>query len=196
MCFASLYRIVTIVRLTETEDISWAKSDVFIWSSVEPSVGIISGCLPTLRAPLMHFLRTVFGYEDPFGSSGGSHQPAHQLPEIETISKKKSRKPVKDILEETQKSQITQTTLVGDEKDDPILEQRPSFSRFGSNRNEKVVLRPDEDEVCLTTVIEGKDNQSNNQAEEKSLSESGEGIKVHKDFTWWESGTQKPGQAD
>ncbi|CAG5180885.1 uncharacterized protein ALTATR162_LOCUS9486 [Alternaria atra] len=42
VCFASLYRIITIVRLVQTTDISWAKSDVFIWSSVEPSVGIIS----------------------------------------------------------------------------------------------------------------------------------------------------------
>jgi hypothetical protein len=49
VCIASGIRIKVIVDLTKSRDISWAKSDVFIWSSVEPSVGIISCCLPTLR---------------------------------------------------------------------------------------------------------------------------------------------------
>ncbi|PGG99229.1 hypothetical protein AJ79_08621 [Helicocarpus griseus UAMH5409] len=53
VCIAPLVRIKVIVDLTKTMNISWAKSDVFIWSSVEPSVGIISGCLPTLRGLLM-----------------------------------------------------------------------------------------------------------------------------------------------
>ncbi|PVH99474.1 hypothetical protein DM02DRAFT_488481, partial [Periconia macrospinosa] len=52
VCFASLYRLMTIIWFADSVDMSWTKSDVFVWSLVEPSVGIISACLPTLR-PLL-----------------------------------------------------------------------------------------------------------------------------------------------
>ncbi|KAK2750977.1 hypothetical protein FQN57_000052 [Myotisia sp. PD_48] len=80
VCVASIIRIRVIIALTKTIDISWAKSDVFIWSSVEPSVGIISGCLPTLRCFFVWLLRqcglSIFvpnstreNYETPDGSN-------------------------------------------------------------------------------------------------------------------------------
>ncbi|KAH6876100.1 hypothetical protein BKA58DRAFT_419471 [Alternaria rosae] len=81
VCFASLYRIITIVRLMAAQDISWKKSDVFIWSSVEPSIGIISGCLPTLQP---FFIRTTHALAGAFGAT-----PSH-VPEQEGIESRET----------------------------------------------------------------------------------------------------------
>jgi hypothetical protein len=97
VCFASLYRIITIIRLTETTDISWAKSDVFIWSSVEPSVGIISGCLPTMHALAIHVL-AKFGIDTSHLIARPAPKPQQEpnswgnVTPLETISKKRTRK--------------------------------------------------------------------------------------------------------
>lgn len=161
VCFASLYRIITIVHLTQTTDISWAKSDVFIWSSVEPSIGIISGCLPTLRPLLMHILESFFGYSPSTWRSSGA-TGSHGLSPLETISKKRTRKVNKrDILEETQ---ITQLGADGGP----------------------------EDEMGLTTTIQGKDSQASmggGRTDQESLASTrnGSGIEVSKDFEWGET---------
>lgn len=75
VCIASIIRITVIISLTKTTDISWAKSDVFIWSSVEPSVGIISGCLPTLRSFFVWVLRST-GLSCGLGGTGQTPQNA------------------------------------------------------------------------------------------------------------------------
>lgn len=41
--------------MTENMDITWNFGRGFIWSSIEPSLGIISACLPTLR-PLVRYI--------------------------------------------------------------------------------------------------------------------------------------------
>ncbi|PSN65116.1 hypothetical protein BS50DRAFT_51628 [Corynespora cassiicola Philippines] len=183
VCFASLYRIVTIIRLTRTTDISWAKSDVFIWSSVEPSIGIISGCLPTLRPLLMSLLHKV-GI-DPWsqkGSSGGGD--SHKLNTIQTISKKRTRKVKKDILDETQFTNIDEV----DEEQGEVKVNKDKGFRFSSQRANESNWRPDEDEMCLTTtVIQGRDEKGAGTVDEVSLKsgrESGNGITIKKEFNW------------
>lgn len=92
VCFASMYRIITVSRLVGTTDISWAKSDVFIWSSVEPSIGIISGCLPTLRPLMLHIMKSCFNLVPSEQSSGGKGTRSISLNPIETIGKLRVRK--------------------------------------------------------------------------------------------------------
>ncbi|KAF2498184.1 hypothetical protein BU16DRAFT_456256 [Lophium mytilinum] len=179
VCFASLYRIVTIIRLTKTTDISWAKSDVFIWSSVEPSIGIISGCLPTLRPVLMHILHDVFGYDL---KSSGSDNGGPPYPTLETISKKRTRKVRNrdvdaEVLNETQLTHSPGKTKI----------------RFGKIEAETGRWRPDEDEMCLTTtVVEGRNASKTNvgchtdKDVESQGCESRDGIKVEKQFFWGE----------
>ncbi|KAL7780177.1 hypothetical protein CFE70_010199 [Pyrenophora teres f. teres 0-1] len=141
VCFASLYRLITINRLVHTKDISWAKSDVFIWSSVEPSVGIISGCLPTLR-PLMILAMNNLSRRMPstLKSSRHSESPAHSLDPLETISKKRTRKiKIKDPLE---------STVAGTES----RVDRKSWMRSRTDNEHWGKFRPDDDEMCLTTT--------------------------------------------
>lgn len=142
VCFASLYRIVTIVRLTQTMDISWAKSDVFIWSSVEPSVGIISGCLPTLRPLMLYVMRRVGIEPSSIGATKGTAEgggAGSNINPLETISKKRTRKKHRDILDETQ------FTVLGDE------EEGGGAGPFDKNTDPSVTSRSD-DEICLTRL--------------------------------------------
>ncbi|KAL2017885.1 hypothetical protein VTK56DRAFT_1541 [Thermocarpiscus australiensis] len=147
VCFASLYRIVTIVRLTQTKDISWAKSDVFIWSSVEPSVGIISGCLPTLRPLMLHVLRTL-GFEPATGGGNkgsGPQESGLTSNPLETISKKRTRKIRRDILDETQ------FTTLGDDDEEGGGARGPFSNGMKKNGADSAsVVSGSEDEVRLT----------------------------------------------
>ncbi|OQE38380.1 hypothetical protein PENCOP_c008G02493 [Penicillium coprophilum] len=47
VCVASICRIITFQINSEGTDTTWTIAPVFIWSSVEPFVGIICACLPT-----------------------------------------------------------------------------------------------------------------------------------------------------
>ncbi|KAF2016342.1 hypothetical protein BU24DRAFT_441549 [Aaosphaeria arxii CBS 175.79] len=188
VCFASLYRIVTIVHLTQTTDISWAKSDVFIWSSVEPSIGIISGCLPTLRPLLMFILRKYFGHVPAPRkrlSRGDGSQP---LDTLETISKKSTRKPSRmNDLEETR---------MGDEDDDNNQNEGQEDDHSATGRlttngqhTQEGSLRPDRHEMCFTTtVIEGTESKTHSRhgGDSPASREEPSGITVSKEFNWGE----------
>lgn len=41
--------------------ITWIMGNVFIWSSVEPCIGIVCACLPTLQSLLRYTIARVFG---------------------------------------------------------------------------------------------------------------------------------------
>lgn len=47
VCAASICRILALQTNTHGTDATWTMAPVFIWSSVEPFVGIICACLPT-----------------------------------------------------------------------------------------------------------------------------------------------------
>lgn len=173
VCIASLIRIRVIVELTQTTDISWAKSNVFIWSSVEPSVGIISGCLPTLRPLLTWVLHKWFGYAPRVES-------AHGVSPIETISKKRTRTRPRRTDNELEETQF--------ENDDNMLQSKSRhrvLSRFGSENGGKA--RPGDDEVCLTTIVASKGNSNGslktNETSEQDTTQPA-GIVVKKQFGW------------
>ncbi|KAI2822937.1 hypothetical protein CBS12448_11057 [Aspergillus niger] len=42
-------------------DITWIMGNVFIWSSVEPCIGIVCACLPTLQPLLRYTIQRIFG---------------------------------------------------------------------------------------------------------------------------------------
>ena len=184
VCFASLYRIITITRLVQSTDISWAKSDVFIWSSVEPSIGIISGCLPTLR-PLMIRVLNTFSSHLPStrkSSSGGGSQP-YPLNPIETISKKRTRKiSKKDDLEGTLVDEVG--TLAS------VRGERKSWKKTRPTHEHSKSWRPDEDEMCLTTTtVHGSDKGDIQVGIEDLFPAKNDtrGITMTKEFDWDEA---------
>lgn len=51
-CIASFMRIYYMSFLDEDLDVNWIMGDVFVWSTIEPSIGILCACLPSLQ-PLL-----------------------------------------------------------------------------------------------------------------------------------------------
>ncbi|KAE8160216.1 hypothetical protein BDV40DRAFT_314030 [Aspergillus tamarii] len=68
VCVATIVRISAITKMKDSVDITWVIGDAMIWSNVEPCIGIVSACLPTLR-PLLRQIPQLrlWGI---FGSSG------------------------------------------------------------------------------------------------------------------------------
>ncbi|KAF2627326.1 hypothetical protein BU25DRAFT_341779 [Macroventuria anomochaeta] len=172
VCLASMYRIITIARLVKTTDVSWAKSDVFIWSSVEPSIGIISGCLPTLRPLMLQIMQSWFNFIPSGRSSSGKGSRSISLKPIETIGQKRMRKiSEQDTLGG---SQFTELNNDGDADE----ERRGHHSR---------TWRPDEDEMCRTTTTVHARNDSRTGTERSTPDARDGGINVTKMFEWDEA---------
>lgn len=60
VCVATIVRIYSITKLKSSVDITWAIGDAMIWSNVEPCIGIVSACLPTMR-PVLRQLMASWG---------------------------------------------------------------------------------------------------------------------------------------
>ncbi|KAL4876880.1 hypothetical protein BJY04DRAFT_138127 [Aspergillus karnatakaensis] len=60
VCVATGVRIHAITKMGSSVDITWVIGDAMIWSNVEPCIGIVSACLPTLR-PLLRQIPQLRG---------------------------------------------------------------------------------------------------------------------------------------
>ncbi|KAF4445620.1 hypothetical protein F53441_10684 [Fusarium austroafricanum] len=69
VCIASAVRVYYLDEFSRAPDKTWAMGTVAIWSSVEPSMGIVSACLPSFNA----FVR----YVRHRGSSGDRRSSYH-----------------------------------------------------------------------------------------------------------------------
>ncbi|KAI5467815.1 hypothetical protein BGZ63DRAFT_431366 [Mariannaea sp. PMI_226] len=69
VCLASIVRIYYLHGLFVHHDPTWWLGSAMAWSSIEPSVAIISACLPTF-APLFRVRRSSQKGSSPFNSSG------------------------------------------------------------------------------------------------------------------------------
>ncbi|GLI76665.1 hypothetical protein PoHVEF18_004939 [Penicillium ochrochloron] len=57
VCIASIVRLHYLTCLKGTLDITWVMSDVYVWSTVEPCLGIICACLPALQPLVQSFMK-------------------------------------------------------------------------------------------------------------------------------------------
>ncbi|KAL4963048.1 putative integral membrane protein Pth11-like [Aspergillus stella-maris] len=74
VCVASLIRIYSMVPLKHNLDVTWIMGDVYVWSSVEPCIGILCACLPTLQPLIRRTLKKVLGSSLARGRLGESSQ--------------------------------------------------------------------------------------------------------------------------
>ncbi|PGH02831.1 hypothetical protein GX51_04443 [Blastomyces parvus] len=171
VCIVSIVRIKFMGDLAKAKDVTFILVNIFLWSFVEPCIGIVCACLPTLRPLLQRWSRALFGTE--FGkssSTGPGITPA---------------------LVRTQQS----TTVDGTKK------QKNGFKRMKGNTvddtiisgNGRVRLRPADDETMLTTVsaqFEMDDYRRNGTSDADSESQTQTtptmGIRVKTDFGWQE----------
>lgn len=57
VCIASAVRVYYLDVFAKAADNTWAMGTVAIWSSVEPSMGIVSACLPSFKSFLRYLRR-------------------------------------------------------------------------------------------------------------------------------------------
>ncbi|KAI0406511.1 hypothetical protein F4802DRAFT_596206 [Xylaria palmicola] len=72
VCVVSAVRIWAFYRFTVAIDITWVQANVFLLSSVEPSFGIVSACLPTLGPLYLRVLEKITERNTEGGSNGKS----------------------------------------------------------------------------------------------------------------------------
>ncbi|KAI7239764.1 hypothetical protein KC330_g1713 [Hortaea werneckii] len=80
---ASIVRIIMLQKNTQSNDPVWTIAPVYIWSSVEPFVGIICACLPTL-SPLFKRFWTA-------GRTQSSSRMTPNSENLDTISGSKNK---------------------------------------------------------------------------------------------------------
>lgn len=69
-CVASILRIYFMTDLAHSADVTWVQGNAFIWSIVEPSVGIICACSPAIRSLIKGTVKHISSsFADRFGSS-------------------------------------------------------------------------------------------------------------------------------
>ncbi|KAJ6114835.1 hypothetical protein N7486_000613 [Penicillium sp. IBT 16267x] len=73
-CVAGVIRIYFLTQMYANDDLTWNQTNSFIWSSVEPCIGIICACLPTIR-PL---IRRMFPDWLGSGRQGLSTSPSYK----------------------------------------------------------------------------------------------------------------------
>ncbi|GFF30782.1 conserved hypothetical protein [Aspergillus udagawae] len=164
VCVASVIRIYFMTFLSRSLDITWIMGDVFIWSSVEPCIGIVCACLPTLQPLLKSTLKNILGSSriaGKFGASSSQEVELERKPRIQRVSGGQGKRRLLRSLDNSQHK-------VNDER---------------------LISWPREDEAILTTNSaplegtkfsggEGSDSERN---EKNSMS-----IRVHRDFQWQE----------
>ncbi|KIL88139.1 hypothetical protein FAVG1_08216 [Fusarium avenaceum] len=80
VCIASAVRINYLELFSKSEDLTWAMGPVAIWSSVEPSLGIVSACLSSFKSFLRLFSRGSSSGEKSFGyQTTPSRMRGHRL---------------------------------------------------------------------------------------------------------------------
>lgn len=85
VCVAGIVRVVFLDKNMHSKDLSWTIAPVFVWSCVEPFVGIVCACLPTF-SPLFRRWWAFLGVKKPdsnkreyYGTDGSRiHRSRHQ----------------------------------------------------------------------------------------------------------------------
>lgn len=124
VCVASIVRIYYLSAFSAAIDVTYLMGPVFIWSAIEPSIAIVSACLPHL-APLRHVVR------DKLSSMGSKNSGSN--PGVPWRSHNSN-------------------TGTGSQKGNPMFTYGGSRFNFGNDKMLKLVEA--DDEIGLTNRIE------------------------------------------
>lgn len=79
VCIAGIIRIYALSKMFQSEDLTWNFSQGAIWSSVEPNIGIVCACLPTLYPLVRRWVPTWVLGSSVTPSSQQHHAPRSKL---------------------------------------------------------------------------------------------------------------------
>ncbi|KAL2884411.1 hypothetical protein SGCOL_000357 [Colletotrichum sp. CLE4] len=83
VCVASIVRITYLSTFSHALDITWQMGPVFIWSAIEPSIAIVSACLPhlaPLRRLVHHKISSSLGRSSSGGGGAGGGPSSNSVP--------------------------------------------------------------------------------------------------------------------
>ncbi|EAW07002.1 putative integral membrane protein Pth11-like [Aspergillus clavatus NRRL 1] len=157
VCVAIIVRIYFITFLSSSVDITWITGDVFIWSSVEPCVGIVCACLPTLQPLLKSALNRIMGSSRMAGKFDAGLSQGMDV--------KYTRRRQTGVAESAR--------------------HRLFRTQEGRQRERWLVLQPGENEAILTTSSESVEMDSFVPSERTDGKDGGEpmSIRIHQDFS-------------
>lgn len=160
VCVASIVCIYFMTLLSRSLDITWIMGDVFIWSSVEPCIGIVCACLPTLQPLLKSALKHILGSSLVAGKFGASSSHEVELQRKARIQRVSSSRDKHCLLRSLDDSQHR-------------------------NNDERLILRPKEDKAILTTNSEpAEDTQfaGDECSDGQRIENDFMSIRVHREF--------------
>ncbi|KAJ9238533.1 hypothetical protein DTO027B5_1033 [Paecilomyces variotii] len=96
VCVAGTVRLYALTLINKSSDLTWSLNQTFIWTSVEPCIGIVSACLPTLLPLIRRCFPRFFGRSNHQDSKptyeagaaarsrdqGGDFYPLHNGPKL------------------------------------------------------------------------------------------------------------------
>lgn len=74
--------------LGHSVDITWIMGDVFIWSSVEPSIGILCACLPNLKPLLRYTVEDFSSFSTGRQNESSQNNPRNPSSKHESVARK------------------------------------------------------------------------------------------------------------
>jgi hypothetical protein len=173
VCIASFIRIYYMIPLKHNLDVTWIMGDVYVWSSVEPCMGILCACLPTLQPLIRRVLKKIMGSSIARGRLGGNSR-ARTSSSVQRRSKVFSDGSGKRGRGRGMFQQLDELGSGAGESS--------TYLRRGLG------LRPEGDETLLTTAsttahVEMEDLQKR---DSNGIDAKGMGIQVKTDFQWRE----------
>ncbi|KKZ62461.1 hypothetical protein EMCG_03124 [[Emmonsia] crescens] len=170
VCVVSFVRIKFMGDLARAKDVTFILTNIFLWSFVEPCIGIVCACLPTMRPIFQRVTRVVFGTEIGKSISTGPGISPGLVRTAQSSAAEGTKK---------QKSGFKRMKGIGGDEVE--------------SANGRIHLRPADDETMLTTVsaqFEMEDFRRNGTSDGDSESHNQPtppmGIRVKTDFDWQE----------
>ncbi|KAI9741126.1 MAG: hypothetical protein M1834_002839 [Cirrosporium novae-zelandiae] len=139
VCVASVVRISYLVTLQTAIDVTWIMGPVFIWSSVEPAIGILSACLPLMRPLIRFFIHDFLGSSNKRSNTGGLESTQGWMSNRNRSKLKSSRASVDQQRDFGQLSGFS-TRIKRNEEDDEIqLTDQPKSMGYNNGKRSIIV---------------------------------------------------------
>ncbi|KAL5344158.1 integral membrane protein Pth11-like protein [Aspergillus crustosus] len=182
VCVASVIRIYYLIPLYHDLDTTWIQANIYVWSTVEPCVGILCACLPTLQPLVRLCIKKILGSSATHGRWGNSTSKGVSSGAKHLGSRSRSKGGTLD----------EGSAVRGWDTD----RRRKSRTGFGQFDESGLRVYGDGDEALLTTATaEGhemddlgrsRDGRESGSEEGIMVDAKGMGIQVKTDFRWRE----------
>jgi hypothetical protein len=154
VCAIAVRRTTLLSPLMTSSDYTWALVEQYHWCYAEVNAAIVCASAPAMKPFFARYIPGLLSSK--FGSDECSNNNKKQMPTLETISQKKSRKlVVKDAYELHSRDDVSEEMKAGKEMDDETRLWRGSRKDLGFS-SAKVVGQPVVRQVDVEEGVDGR----------------------------------------